>query len=451
MSLYAVKSEQFILELQQLGFIDGWKVNTKLGFGKSSIVVSAEKNSRVAAVKIFYPDIVEQYGRDQQMTRIDREKSLIGKKHPNLVEIIGGGVCRASGHIYIAMEKIEGQVLSNVLKDIPLNSIKNLIEQLARAAKYLEDMGIVHRDIKPDNIKISNNLEIISLLDFGVMRPIGDSSATDQHDIRQFVGTRQYSPPEMLYRQEEDTIEGWRSITFYQIGAVLHDMLTGNPLFIDYLNPPARLYNAINTISPEIRRVDADQKLVSLASYCLLKNPTDRLKLVNWKDFFFSDHESIRTVQDRKDRLQRNQSAIRATSKAINFDARETARLSLQDWKRINQNLFDRCNSVLDSLSSSLPLRTVKRIENQHPLATIQYTFDSEPTLGFKTAFHFQISLQTIENSSIVCVYSRAGLGENSNEIGWTKITEDLDDLKNIETPLENWLIEILERLVGPE
>jgi serine/threonine protein kinase len=63
------------------------------------------------------------------------------------------------------------------------------------------------------------------LLDLGVLRPIAGSTLTDANGIQAFVGTLQYSSPEFLLRQEEESLDGWRSLTFYQIGGVLHDLI----------------------------------------------------------------------------------------------------------------------------------------------------------------------------------------------------------------------------------
>jgi hypothetical protein len=68
------------------------------------------------------------------------------------------------------------------------------------------------------------------VMDFGVIRPVGEPGITDG-DQRPFIGTLQYSSPEFLFRTEADTPEGWRALTFYQLGAVLHDLIMRQRIF----------------------------------------------------------------------------------------------------------------------------------------------------------------------------------------------------------------------------
>jgi serine/threonine protein kinase len=145
--------------------------------------------------------------------------SLRGLHHPHLVEIIDGGECEQSGLIYVVMELIEAPNLATVLSDVPRDRIWPMMAQLATAARFLEEHQLVHRDIKPDNIAISQDFATCKLLDLGVIRPVGTAELTDETQ-RYFLGTLRYSPPEFLLRNEEDTPEGWRAVTFYQMGAV---------------------------------------------------------------------------------------------------------------------------------------------------------------------------------------------------------------------------------------
>ncbi len=89
-------------------------------------------------------------------------------------------------------------------------------------------MSFAHRDIKPENVGLSPDMKSAKVLDLGVIRPFDLSNITDEGDQRYFVGTLQYSPPELLFREEEQSVEAWRAITFYQLGGILHDLLMRN-------------------------------------------------------------------------------------------------------------------------------------------------------------------------------------------------------------------------------
>ncbi len=118
-----------------------------------------------------------------------------------------------------------------------------------------------------------------------MLRPIGSSSLTDADELKAFIGTLQYSSPEFLLRTEKDTIEGWRAVTFYQIGAVLHDLVMRKSLFQEFKEPFARLVNAIQHEVPQIKSDSVSSELENLAGRCLLKDPELRLKFVSWADF----------------------------------------------------------------------------------------------------------------------------------------------------------------------
>ena len=221
---------------------------------------------------------------------------------------------------------MEGISLSKSLDKIPRHQIHKLVESIASAAEFLEKKQLVHRDIKPDNIIYSTISEKATLLDFGVLRPFGsNSNATDDENIKNFVGTLQYSSPEFLLRKEDDTTEGWRAVTFYQLGTVLHDLIEGRPIFENEKYPYARLVNAVQHTIPHFRATDLGE-LVTLAKNCLQKNPEVRLKTVSWADFR-QPASSISQGLAAKNRIQSKQNAIASSDGNIsNVQWEETQR-----------------------------------------------------------------------------------------------------------------------------
>ena len=160
------------------------------------------------------------------------------------------------------------------------------MKEIASATKYLEERTIAHRDIKPDNIMYSTDSGKATLLDLGIIRPINSvASPTDDDTERPFIGTLQYSPPEFLLRVEEDSLHGWRAVTFYQLGAVLHDLIERRQIFSDQTSPYALLVNAIQFNPPSFNAADVPQDLILLAQNCLLKNWQTRLGVVDWGKF----------------------------------------------------------------------------------------------------------------------------------------------------------------------
>lgn len=284
----------------------GWVIQDYIGCGKSAIVMKATKGDQLAAVKIFDPELVERYGAEVQAKRIEREKSLIGHSHPNLIQILDGGRWKGKEREYyfVAMEYLPWPNLADVLGEVPPGRERDIIGQVAAAARFLEGLSICHRDIKPENIGISNDFQKVKLLDLGVIKPHGAKSLTDGSHGKHFVGTLRYSPPEFLLGKEKDDAQDWRAISFYQLGGVLHDLIMRRPLFAEFENPFALLVNAIQDTKPEIESKSVSLALVELARYCLIKNPATRLQLVSW-DAFEKEPEVNDTLADIKSRISR--------------------------------------------------------------------------------------------------------------------------------------------------
>lgn len=287
--------------------VGGWKATELLGAGKSALVMKAERAGTQAALKVFDPDLVKKYGEETQLGRIARERRLIGHSHNHLVKIFDGGKCTNTGHLFVTMECIPAKDLAQVLTSVPHDRIRPLISQLALAARFLHEQELAHRDIKPSNIAVSNDFQHLTLLDLGVLRPFGEAGLTDTEG-QHFVGTLQYSSPEFLFRAEQDTPDGWLALAFYQIGAVLHDLLTKKPLFKEFEIPFARMVDAVKHTTPNLDIPGADQDLVALAKACLIKDPETRLRLVKWESFAaLPPPVSTASI---KDRIKRRQASV---------------------------------------------------------------------------------------------------------------------------------------------
>lgn len=264
--------------------IDNWTVKSLIDNGKSAAVFLAEGHNGAVALKIFDDEIIKRYGDDSQITRIDRELTLVGKSHPNMVGILGGGLY--DGNHFIVMEYLDGPSLSRCLQDVPETRIPALVEQLVSACEFLEDHGLAHRDIKPANIVILDDFQRLVLLDFGVLKPVGEKDGpTDVDGQRIFIGTLQYSSPEFLLRKETNDEDGWRALSLYQVGAVVHDLLMRRPIFEEFVNPYAALVNAVQFEHPNVASETAPSYLVDACRMALVKDPSKRLSVCTWDSF----------------------------------------------------------------------------------------------------------------------------------------------------------------------
>ncbi len=305
-----IKANELETELKGQS-IDGWTVESLINHGKSAAVFLARKGNDKAAVKVFDDELIEKYGDKTQLARIDRELTLVGREHPNMVKLFSGGVDTNTGNHYLIMEYLDGPNLKECLQDIPMENVGSLISQLAECGQFLEGLGLVHRDIKPENIAILDDHSKLVLLDFGVLRPVGEVGLTDDNGIQSFVGTLQYSSPEFLFREEEDSVLGWRALTFYQIGGVLHDLLMREELFADRSIPYGRLVVAVKEDVPTIHNKSAPSYLVDLAKACLAKVPSVRTDVLDWNDFFPPNVDTT-AAEEAKIRVTSRQAITRA-------------------------------------------------------------------------------------------------------------------------------------------
>jgi serine/threonine protein kinase len=321
--------------------VGGWRVNKYLGNGKSAVVFEGEKDAQHVALKVFDPELVDRFGKETQLERINRELLLVGEKHPNLVEIFDGGECVDSGYLYVAMELIKSPNLADSITFVPREKIFSVLQQVASAAKFLEGKQLAHRDIKPENIVVNSDFSRAVLLDLGVLRPFGDAGLTDE-DAKVFIGTLRYSSPEFLLREENDTEDGWRAVTFYQLGALLHDLIMHRPLFEEFSEPYALLVEAVRSEKPNIHADDASPDLILLARNCLVKNPLARLNLVSWEDFEVKaeDRSTSDTIRERVKRrsLLARTSPERESSEPWGLSEKQIAKLVTERLDSIIRN-----------------------------------------------------------------------------------------------------------------
>jgi eukaryotic-like serine/threonine-protein kinase len=347
--------------------LGGWKLAECIGHGKSALVFRASKGSLKGAVKVFDRELVEKFGKEAQRERVLREKSLVGKHHPNLIDILDAGEDAKRDLFFVVMALFPGKNLAEALAAVPYERVHDLIAQVASAAQFLEGLELAHRDIKPENIGVTDDFAAAVLLDLGVLRPVGFSTITDQHGQRSFVGTLQYSPPELLHREEQDSVDGWKAVSFYQLGGVLHDLLTRKPLFADDLTPYAHLVEVVSHTVVTIQAPGAAPELRMLAQDCLVKDPLQRLELVSW-DRFQKRPAPSGDMHAVKDRIAQRRRSAAATAAAPSIAPGVVERRAVEELRNdIERILRDACKQ------SDLPPFTVQTDDS--PIARLSLVF----------------------------------------------------------------------------
>lgn len=204
--------------------VSHYKILKKIAEGGMGVVYKAEdlKLKRLVVLKFLPPE----YTRDQvARERFKREAQAIAALNdPNIVTV--HEINDYYGQIYIVMEYVEGQSLDEKMKqqmtpeNLPLqiDEIINISLQICRGLRAAHQAGIIHRDIKPQNILI-NKEGVVKLLDFGVAKLKGSEKITKEYTT---VGTIHYMAPEQIRMKNVD-----QQADIWSLGVVLYEVLTG--------------------------------------------------------------------------------------------------------------------------------------------------------------------------------------------------------------------------------
>lgn len=230
--------------------------------------IDSSINRRVALKELLLPPNLSGAQKRERIERFYREARAAGSlSHPNIVTIYEVG--EDQGRHYIAMEFLEGQTLRALIDiehALPVEKIISITTQICDALEYAHSNGVIHRDIKPDNIQILADNRV-KLTDFGIARIMEEPSITIDGQV---FGTPSYMSPEQVTGRALDS----RSDIF-SVGVVLYEMLTGRKPFTGD-TVVSITYNIMN--QDIIIPTGITAKFDRILRKCLSKNPDNRYK-----------------------------------------------------------------------------------------------------------------------------------------------------------------------------
>ena len=245
---------------------DRYEIVGPLGFGATSRVDKARDKiiGRTVAIKT----LVHSFGAAPQQKQFLREAQIVGQlSHPAIVNLFDVGV-EETGIAYLVMEYVNGRTLQQVLSEspIPWPRACSWAADLATALGRAHHAGIIHGDVKPANIMITEEGEV-KLSDFGIAR-----FATQVSGSGRIMGTPAYLAPEQIMGEPHST----RSDLF-SLGIVLYQMLTGVPPFdgSSVAAVCAQILTA-DPVEPSRRNPALPSGLDHIVLRCLAKKPEDR-------------------------------------------------------------------------------------------------------------------------------------------------------------------------------
>lgn len=295
----------------------GWTPPEYIDNGASAAVYKVVTPDGPAALKIYDPEFFDGDNALIEAKRIDLQRELKGHGCPFLVDVIDTGEIEEDGTWYLLMEYCPWKSLEKRLADVTDEKIHGLIKQLVNAVKFLDENDLVHRDIKPANIVVSDNFEQLKLLDFGVIRRITHDEGNGT-DGNKFIATAQYSPPEFLLRDEIPGKIGFSAINLYQVGAVLHDLITKTSIFAEEkaTKNKFKLFKAVTEKRPRVVSASVQPRLIALCLAALEKDPRMRAAAVQLDDFL-ADADDLGALRRRIGKSRQGEAAPASPTIAV--------------------------------------------------------------------------------------------------------------------------------------
>lgn len=269
------------------------------GFGKVYLATD-KKTQSLVAIKLMSSFCVKESPSGNgifdmsEYFRFAREAEASGMiNNKNVVKVLDFGIF--NGTPFIVMEYLKGADLKSELTNlriIPWNRCRSITLQVCNGLKYIHDLGLVHRDVKPSNIFLcqEDGEERAKLIDLGLVK--FKDNARNLEDSDEIVGTPAYMAPEML----DSSLPCDHRMDIYSLGATIYEMLAGQPPFKARNYVELMLMHRESVPRPIRLGADAPQGLNTVIQKALMKRPDDRYSSI---DEFKAAIESLKLERTR--------------------------------------------------------------------------------------------------------------------------------------------------------
>jgi serine/threonine protein kinase len=288
-----------------------YRLNKMIGSGAIGKVYLAHhvrlRNSSTRVVKVIKQEILDTPGTIERFYREVQVTSTLSEQNEHIIRVYDDfGEIPRLGYFYV-MEYIDGLSLRDyqyqVLKKgekMPVEMALDIFAQLCNAMMTAHHVGVVHRDLKPDNMMLAkrgDTFPFVKVLDWGIAKPTGSLKETDLHLTKGSIGTPLYMSPEQLLNEGVD-----HRSDQYSMGLILYEMLSGdNPFLVmtgkDSYNTQAliklmeaQLYKMPPLLSEFSDRTDLPPELDRIIEKMLAKQPRERYSGI---DVLLADLEPV--------------------------------------------------------------------------------------------------------------------------------------------------------------
>ena len=252
-----------------------YEIVDELGRGGMGVVYKGYEPAlnRHVAIKELSPSLAHDANLVERFLR--EARSMAALNDPHIIQIYFIGTEEATGQPFFAMEFVEGDSLSGLLKREGKLSVENALKILNQTAQGLataHDGGVIHRDLKPGNLMITPRGHV-KIADFGIALATQDFSKK-LTSTGEFVGTPGYLSPEVCLGKTVD-----QRSDIFALGIVLYEMLSGSIPFTDE-SPLGLMLEVVKAEIPDIRglNADVDPQCAGILSKMLAKDPAERFQ-----------------------------------------------------------------------------------------------------------------------------------------------------------------------------